>query len=94
MKSQTEMTFMCENCEGRGWIGNALAVSDWAYACDVCSGIGSFSLGSLARTLDEDPGVIERLSELRSRKATAKRLFDKLVKLLPANSNTERQLTL
>lgn len=96
----SEKEFRCPTCNGEGWglhdkkTGRFLAavvvkrekevVSEWWEYCPTCKGTCSFSLGFLAKKLDEDPRTIERLMEpkARSRVTTCVRILDKLISLM------------
>ena len=75
----------CDTCSALGWLPASGGTSpcgtplDWPVPCDVCDGKGSFSLHAIAEVIDEDPGVLYRLSEQRVRAKTALRLLDKLL---------------
>lgn len=74
----------CDTCEARGWLPSEDLTFEtgWPRKCFFCSGKGSMSLHAIATALDEDPGVLYRLSESRVRPKTASRLLDKLILLL------------
>lgn len=74
----------CDTCEARGWLPPPVPLIEtgWPRKCEFCSGKGSMSLHAIAEALDEDPGVLYRLSELRVRPKTAARLLDKILMLL------------
>jgi hypothetical protein len=71
------MRFNCSICTGRGWVGG----SEWPDVCETCSGRGSFSLFKLGELLSEDPGTLKRIDELKSKPATAERVFGKLMEM-------------
>ena len=53
----------------------------WATRCHICMGHGDVSLHTVAKLIDEDPGLLYRLSEQRVRPKTAMRIFPKLAAL-------------
>ena len=68
----------CDLCSAHGWLSCGTP-QDWPVPCDVCDGRGSLSLHAIAEMLDEDPGALYRLFEIRVRPRTALRLLDKLL---------------
>lgn len=87
--------FRCPTCNGRGWViydkkggkilpPQAVPISLWWEYCPTCKGSCYFTLGSLARKLDEDPATLERLTDLRirSRVKTCTRILDKVLKMM------------
>jgi hypothetical protein len=77
-KRTVEFSYSCELCHARGWILVGREGYDWAKECSVCSGIGRLDFFQLAKLLDEDPDTLERTFLLRSRPATAWRIFCKV----------------
>ena len=75
----------CDICRGIGWlpprggIDNSIALGAWPDMCSICGGKGDLSLHLIAKAIDENPGVLYRLFDLRVRPKTARRLLDKLL---------------
>ena len=70
---------ICDVCHGRGWIRSRTVP---AVHCNLCDGRGEVSWGQVARKIDEDPGTLARVRQLRCRPETAQRVLDKVCKLL------------
>ena len=72
----------CDACNGRGWHRQPSdALDNWCTKCTLCNGKGDVSLRFVARLINEDPGVLYRLSEQRIRPKTAQRILPKLAAL-------------
>lgn len=69
----------CDSCQGIGWIKDKTEQDAWPDKCSLCGGRGDFSIHLIATAIDEDPGALYRLLELRVRAKTARRLLDKLL---------------
>ena len=76
------MIFPCETCQGLGWTQANRHLGDWPDPCRICKGVGHFTLASLGHLLDEDPRVLENISELRCQYRTARRVFRKLTEIM------------
>ena len=70
---------ICEVCSGRGWVAGRRYPAE---QCGFCGGKGELSWGAVAKKLDEHPSTLARLHQLRSRSATARRVLDKVCKVL------------
>jgi len=71
---------ICEVCSGRGWV--LAHRSKLAEPCGFCGSKGELSWGAVARKLGERPATLARLRQLRSRPKTARRVLDKVCKVL------------
>ena len=69
----------CEVCDGRGWVRGKRYPAE---QCGFCGGKGELSWGAVAKKLGERPATLARLRQLRSRPKTARRVLDKISKLL------------
>lgn len=69
----------CDTCLGVGWLKTKSEEDSWPDRCSFCGGKGNMSLHLIAQAIDEDPGALYRLLELRVRPKTARRLLDKLL---------------